>query len=982
LAKPPQTYTTPEPPYRLIFVVLSLVSLAFMFGTPLYALVYYGLPGLNQSHTPFRWVYALTLSVAVLTAFGWDCLTSLSSHRVKRVFSWALLALGAAILLGLGASYALYEPVTEGVVTTALTTLARANEAFPDPRAFYSHLFVQFATFGAMTLLSGVVFWIVTYTVHRQRRRNRFEEKRDFHGGRRGLWAFLRPGWADFAMMSAIMLVAMDLMFAYADFNPRSDPALLDFTPPVIEWMTGQPGEWRYTTLDDPSQPPILQPNMTWRYGLDDVRGYESIIPKPYVDYMRDLYPQVQLDFNRIAPLYTTYDHVGLDFDPRTALTDARFHALNIRHVVTHLTTDISDVDGYLLVYEDEAVRVWENANAYARAYIPDEDARLSAEVLNDTSREMMIRLPDALPANPTLIVSMAHFPGWRAYLQSPDGTEVRLDVTTQSIFPQVALPDDADGATVRFVYSPQSFQVGAFGSALGGIVSLFLLGVWAWRRFVVANDADGRALLARNSIAPVVLNLFNRAIDFVLAFVVLRVLGPEDTGIYYYAVVVFVWFDIFTNFGLDVYLMREVGRDRDRAADLFMNTTVFRLLLSLIGVFLLLGFLFARQNAVADPFETRGIIALLLLYVGLVPGSLNKGMTSLYYAYERAEYPAAVSTVTTITRAVLTVIVLTLGYGIIGIAGVSIFNNFVTLAILFIAGRDMLANLRAARPRPKLLRGMANESYPLMLNHFLATIFFQIDVVILEALRGAAIVGKYSVGYRWLLALNVIPAFFTMALFPRLSRQATEDRAAMRRGYTLSLKLLAALVFPAAVLLTFLAYPLTLLLGGSAFLPEGAIALQIMVWSMPLGWMNSLTQYVLIALDRQRQLTWAFAAAVTFNIVTNLIFIPVYGYRAAAVTTIFSELALMIGFTVLLRTEMHGVNVAALMWRPALAAGLMSAAMLVGAGVHLALAVVVGVIVYPVALLVLRPLTPEEWATLAPVLPSPIRSRLVPEPA
>ncbi|MEO1442299.1 MAG: flippase, partial [Chloroflexota bacterium] len=669
------------------------------------------------------------------------------------------------------------------------------------------------------------------------------------------------------------------------------------------------------------------------------------------------------------------------------ALTDDRLHLLNVRYVISHRTTDISDVDGYTLAYEDEAVRVWENANAVPRALAPNiydlapDRLFLNAEIIRNTGRELIIASPVADVH--TITISQNHFPGWRAYQATASGeNELQIERISEIFTGINLLPNTVADTEFRVVYSPTSFQVGFFTSAIALLLALFLLGVWGWRRFVVSDDDDGAALLARNSAAPVILNLFNRGINFVFAFVMLRILGPGDAGVYYYAVIVFVWFDIFTNFGLDVYLTREVSRDRARGRYLLLNTTIFRLLLSVIGFGLLLAFIGARQNLVAEPFDARGVTALVLLYLGLIPGSLSKGMTSLYYAHERAEYPAAVSTVTTISTAVLGVMALLAGFGIIGLAAVSIFNNFVTLGILVVGGRDMFA-----RPLPepdtasvdgRLMRGMANESYPLMLNHFLATIFFQIDVVILEALRGAAIVGKYSVSYRWLLALNVIPAFFTMAIFPRLSKQAEEDRAALQRNYVLSLKMLVGVVFPAAVMLTFLAEPLTLLLGGQEFLPEGAIALQIMVWSMPFGWVNSLTQYLLIALNRQRQITWAFVVGVTFNVVTNLIFIPIYGFRAAAVTTILSEAILLVGFAVLLRRESFWVGWLALLWKPGLAAGAMSAAMALVWMLNPALSVMAGALAYPMVWWLLRPLDERELAVVRPLLPERVRQRLV----
>src|SRR5690606_23406446 len=137
----------------------------------------------------------------------------------------------------------------------------------------------------------------------------------------------------------------------------------------------------------------------------------------------------------------------------------------------------------------------------------------------------------------------------------------------------------------------------------------------------------------------------------------------------------------------------------------------------------------------------------------------------------------------------------------------------------------------------------------------------------------------------------NIIPAFFTLALLPLMSRQAKEDRTALRRNYIFGFKSLVMVALPVAVVTTFIARALIGTLGGAEYLPDGGIALQIMIWSIPLGWINSLTQYVLIALDRQRQITFAFVAAVGFNIGANLIFLPAYSYKAAAISTIISEL-------------------------------------------------------------------------------------------
>jgi O-antigen/teichoic acid export membrane protein len=968
------------PPYRVMFTILALISLTFMFGLPTYAILYYGFPGVNQLHSPFRWIFAVTLAVGVLAGFGADALTNKPfgaqlverAARIKRMIAYAALASGGVILLGLFLSRIFYTQL-EPSVNNLVTRLALASRAFSDGRMFYSYEFTNILILGVMLLGAGLVFILA----HRDIR---------VRGIR--LW---QP--------AALIFIAADLMIASWGFNPASDPALLDFTPPAIQWLKQQPGQWRYTTLEDPAQRPIMNANIGWSYGLDDIRGYESIIPKQYVDYMQQLAPQVQLDYNRVAPFYTpdNYNHFG---GYHRTLDSPLLDLLNVRYVITHKNTTIYFQE-WKLAYEDEAVRIWENDSLVPRAYLlPENDPTITAKAEDLSTPVKPKRVPESFqPATITmgagreqlievhvdkpswLVVSQTYMPGWRAYIRPPNGdknSEKPLDVQrVQTNFQGVRLTESGDW-TIRLVYSPSSFQVGLFSTFISGILIIFSLGIWLWRLFITqGRQTSGAAVVARNSLAPIILNLFNRGIDFGFAFIMLRILGPEGSGIYYYAVFIFGWFDIFTNFGLNVFLTREVARDRSKAWPYLFNTSVLRLILIMVGIVLLLVFIFARQNAVSPPLTTEAVVAMTLLYIGLLPNSLSTGLSALFYAFQKAEYPAAITTVATISKAVFGVAALATGLGVIGLAGVSIITNFITLGVMLYSARSIMGFKRGemqTRPDAHLIRGMVGSGWPLMLNHFLATIFFQIDVVIIQATHGDTMVGHYSVAYKWVAALNVIPAFFTMALLPIMSRQAHEDRAALKVNYGLAIKLLVMTALPIAVIFTFMAFFLTGVLGGAQYLPDGAIATQLMIWSIPIGWMNSLTQYVLIALDLQRRITQAFFIAVTFNIISNLILIPPYGYQAAAVTTIASEVALFIPFAWLLGRTLNGIHWRDLIWRPVVAALAMLAAMLVLWGIQPFIALVIGALIYLVVLFVLRPFNADELARLTPLLPTRLR--------
>jgi O-antigen/teichoic acid export membrane protein len=230
--------------------------------------------------------------------------------------------------------------------------------------------------------------------------------------------------------------------------------------------------------------------------------------------------------------------------------------------------------------------------------------------------------------------------------------------------------------------------------------------------------------------------------------------------------------------------------------------------------------------------------------------------------------------------------------------------------------------------------------------------------------------VGWYGAGRKWVDALNIIPQFFTMAVFPVMSHLAVEDRAGLQRSYRLSVKLLLLVALPVAILLTLLARPLVAFLSGPQFLPHGAVALRILIWSILLGWFNSLSNYVLIALDRQKFVLLASGARVAFALGANLLFLGAFSYPAAAGVIIGGEALLALLFYIDLRQQLGELEWGQSLGRPALAGGAMAVAVLLVSLVSRPLAFVLGPPVYVVALALLRVFTPEEWQLLAPLVP------------
>ena len=190
-------------------------------------------------------------------------------------------------------------------------------------------------------------------------------------------------------------------------------------------------------------------------------------------------------------------------------------------------------------------------------------------------------------------------------------------------------------------------------------------------------------------------------------------------------------------------------------------------------------------------------------------------------------------------------------------------------------------------------------------------------------------------------------------------------SRSLRRTGWRCNCSFLTAL--PIAVFFTFAATPLIRILGGAAYLPDSATALGIMIWSIPIGFINSVTQYVLIAVNQQRFLTRAFVIAVAWATLSNWVFVPRYGAIAAAALLIPAELSLFIPFWWAVRRHVGPISWTGLLVRPVLAT-LVNIAIVWGLGrlgVPLLVSLTAGFVAYALLLFVLGAFRGEEFAVL-----------------
>jgi O-antigen/teichoic acid export membrane protein len=403
------------------------------------------------------------------------------------------------------------------------------------------------------------------------------------------------------------------------------------------------------------------------------------------------------------------------------------------------------------------------------------------------------------------------------------------------------------------------------------------------------------------------------RIVDAAFAFVYLRLLGRDQVAEFAFLVVFTTYLDTLVDFGLNALLAREVSRGNLAASVAFRTVNLVRLVLWLVGlplVALVYGPLRETANLRPD-----AALAGVIFYLALLPSILAKTSTGLLWAAERLDVTAGVSVLATVMKTAAGVIVLVTGFGLVGLAATSLLTNLVTAAVLTkIAPKTDHA---AEKPHPMQ---WVRESWPLFVNQLLQGLFFKIDALLLPGLAGTAAAGAYAAAYKVSEGAGIISSSFTLALFPRLSRERDLSTA-----YRLALRLLLQIALPLAVAIALLSESIVNIVGGREYLPDSAIALSILICYLPLSYANGLIQYVLIAAGRQRLLTAAFLAALVFNVAANFVLIPRFSYVGAAWVTVLSEVVLLVPFGLAAAQVAPGVSLVREARTPLLAALLMA---------------------------------------------------------
>ena len=382
----------------------------------------------------------------------------------------------------------------------------------------------------------------------------------------------------------------------------------------------------------------------------------------------------------------------------------------------------------------------------------------------------------------------------------------------------------------------------------------------------------------------------------------VARQFGSRGVGAYQLSTNLVGYFTLFALFGLAPLMVREMAATPSKLGPLFWRTLSNRLIFSawaLVGLAVL-------ATASGYPREIRVLLA--VLGVGLVASTVVDSAFIVFQAVQRMGLVLGTTVLQVSCYIGLGVLALHAGYGITGLAAASSAG----VVAQSIAGLVVVCRRFAPFPRPfpRLeMRAIIAGGTPFFIATTAVAVLARIDAYILSVMVPLRDVGYYLAGYVFLEIALIFPMAGAAAVYPRLTLVANSPEADLRAACAHYYRVVGGLCAWCAAASVLLAPQMVRLLYGDRFGSSVAITRIIMV-SLVFVAFNTIVGRGIYAAGGQWPLVRVTCIGAAFNIAANVLVIPSWGIRGAAVVTVA---------TYLLMSAMHWQLAARYACRPGL---------------------------------------------------------------
>ncbi len=459
---------------------------------------------------------------------------------------------------------------------------------------------------------------------------------------------------------------------------------------------------------------------------------------------------------------------------------------------------------------------------------------------------------------------------------------------------------------------------------------------------------------MGRNFSSLVVAQLVSQVLALIVSITLARILGVDFYGIFVFAFAFPNSFLVLLNLGLDSVVTIRVAADHSKAAGDLTATMLLRiplLLLTLVALWTSLAFM------ESDP---------TVRYVTFLLGSssaftaLSGTFSTIFRAFERIEYVALMTIVGQVLTNGAVLVLLFMGFGLVPVASV-----YLVVSVLMTGVAMWLCHSKFTWFVRKVEQGLptmlVREGLPFGLQAVISTWLFTAAPVLLTLLASPLETGIFNAAFGLTSALLFPFTLYYTAVLPAMSRFYAGARDKLGITLRKSHKLFFILGLPLSLGGLFYRETIVTLFYGSQFATSGT-SFGILVLTLAVEAASVGVGTALAAAGRQVINLIIGSINVLLLVVLCFLLIPALGPSGAAAAYLASSLFGATGGMVMVHRLVSRVDLLATVARPAVAGGVMLAALFTLGIQHLGVGLIVGGGVYFGTLILVRGIGHDDW--------------------
>jgi len=376
---------------------------------------------------------------------------------------------------------------------------------------------------------------------------------------------------------------------------------------------------------------------------------------------------------------------------------------------------------------------------------------------------------------------------------------------------------------------------------------------------------------------------MFSLLVSFFIGAWLARYLGPENYGVFNYAIAFVGLFSFIAPLGVDAILSRDLVAHPEKRNELM--GTAFGL--KMIGG--ILAFLLASITAYF--LETSYLVKIIVILFSL---SFLVYPFNVIYTFFNSSVESIKNVKAQITAAfissILKIFLIISGLGIIWLAVIYFLEIIIQYYGYFIIYKKSNFNFKDWNFNKSLSFNILKNSWLLMFASAATFIYLKIDQVMIGKMMGSVEVGLYAAAVKMADVWYFIPGIICGSLFPAIinAKKHSEDL------YNKRLKNLYWFLFLFSVVIalpiSFLSKPLIFLIFGSEYISAASV-LSIYVWAGVGIFLGTAINQYLMSENMLRTIFVLNILTMIVNIVLNFYLIPIIGLNGSALATLISYL-------------------------------------------------------------------------------------------